>query len=499
MNSGATSDRTSASTPRNIRILDTTLRDAHQCLWATRMTTAHMLPIADKLDRCGFAGVELMGMVHFDTSVRFLMDDPFERIRLLRRAMPRTPLQGFVRSRCLRSFNPLPDDINALFVERMIANGIRRINGFDGLHDWSNILGSLQVARRHGAYVTVWLIYTLGPGYTDAYYARRAKEVLGKFDADAIVIEDPSGLLTPDRVRTLVPAVRRAIGSKTLEFHTHCLTGLGPLAALEAAKAGADVLTTSIAPLANGNAPPATQTIVRNLRSMGLACDVDLPLVEEIGRHFAQVAAREGKPVGVPAEYDLFHYQHQTAGGVLSNLESQLREVGAGHRLAEVLEECARVREDLGWPIIVTPFAQFVGTQAALNVLQGERYRVVPDEVKKYALGYFGRLPFPVVPDVLERIVANGSRYIALDPPPLEPVVPALRARYPNLSDDERVLRFLFPDEQVDAMLAAQPKVHSFSPEHPLVELVRESGRRRLGRVHVSQGGLRMDLASRPG
>ena len=193
------------------------------------------------------------------------------------------------------------------------------------------------------------------------------------------------------------------------------------------------MLTTSIAPLANGNAPPATQTIVSNLRSAGLACDVDLALVEEIGAHFARIAQREGRPVGVPAEYDISHYEHQTAGGVMSNLVSQLREVGSEHRLREVLEECTRVRQDLGWPIIVTPFAQFVATQAAMNVLYGERYRVVPDEVKKYALGYFGRLPFPVNPDALDRIVENGSDYIPLEPPELEPAVPTLRSRYPGI------------------------------------------------------------------
>jgi len=484
-------------TKRQIGVLDTTLRDAHQCLWATRMSTAHMLPVADKMNRCGFVGAELMGMVHFDASLRFLQEDPFERIRLMSSRMPATPLQGFVRSRCLRSFNPLPDDVNSLFVERMIANGMRRIIGFDGLHDWSNILGSLRTARRLGAYVTVWLIYTIAPGYTDEYYAGKAAEILKLFDPDAIVIEDPSGLLTPDRVRTLVPAIRGAIGTKTLEFHTHCLTGLGPLVTLEAAKAGVDVVTTSIAPLANGNAPPACQTVVRNLQAAGFNLPVDLDLVDEIGEHFAQVAEREGKPVGVPAEYDRSHYKHQTAGGVLSNLVSQLRDVGAEHRLPEVLEECARVREDLGWPIIVTPFAQFVATQAAMNVLHGMRYTVVPDEVKKYVLGYYGKLPFPVKPDAMDRIVENGSKAISLTPPALEPVVPKLQAKYPNLSDDERVLRFLFPDEQVDAMLAAQPKEHGFSVEHPLVELVQGAARRRIGRVHVQHGTTTLSITAR--
>ena len=486
-----------AQAGRRVGVLDTTLRDAHQCLWATRMSTAHMLPAAQTLGRCGFVGAELMGMAHFDACVRFLHDDPFERIRLVGARMPDTPLQALVRSRCLRGFTPLPDDVNALLVERMVANGIRRVIGFDGLHAWQNIAGALRTARALGAYTSAWLIYTIAPGYDDAFYAAKARELVATLDPDAVVIEDPSGLLTPDRVRTLVPAVRAAIGAKTFEVHTHCLTGLGPLVTLEAVRAGVDVVTTSIAPLADGNAPPACQSVVRNLRAEGFSLDIDLDAVERVGEHFARVAAREGKPVGVPAEFDLFHYRHQTAGGVLSNLRSQLRDVGAEHRIDEVLAECAQVREDLGWPIIVTPFAQFVCTQAAMNVLHGERYRVVPDEVKQYALGYFGTPPFPVKPDVLDRIVGNGSALVAATPPPLEPLVPKLRAKYPRLSDDERILRFLFPDEQIDALLAAQPKAHAFSVEHPLVELLHQASARRLARVAVSRGDTHVALRAR--
>jgi oxaloacetate decarboxylase alpha subunit len=482
--------------PRRVELLDTTLRDAHQCLWATRMSTAHMLPVASTLDRCGFVAAELMGLAHFDAAVRFLKEDPFERIRLMSAAMPRTPLQALVRSRCLRSFNPLPDDVNCLFVERMIANGIRRITGFDGLHDWSNIAAPLRLARDVGASVGAWLIYTLAPGYDDDFYAAKAREVVTVLAPDAIVIEDPSGLLTPDRTRTLVPAVRAAIGTTTLEFHTHCLTGLGPLVTLEAARAGADVVTTSIAPLANGNAPPSAQAVARNLGGYGLSCEVDLEAIESVGRHFAAVAEREGFPTGAPVECDLLHYRHQMAGGVLSNLVSQLREVGAEARLPEVIEECVRVREELGWPIIVTPFAQFVATQAAMNVLQGQRYRFVPDEVKKYALGYFGRLRWPVDPDVLDRIVENGSPDVALQPPPLEPALPQLRRRYPHAGDDERLLRYLFADEHVDAMVAAQPKSHEFSVVHPLVELLSQLQRRQLARVAVHGRGFSIRISA---
>ena len=250
----------------------------------------------------------------------------------------------------------------------MIANGIRLSTASMACMT-GRTSAAASVSPRHGAYVTVWLIYTLASGYR-MYYPQG--EGVSASWTPMRSSSRPERVATPDRASGVGgPGDRRDHAGVP-----HPLPdGPGPAATLEAARR-ADVLTTSIARLPT-ECSSATQTIVRNLRSMGLACDVDLPLVEEIGRHFARVAAREGKPVGVPAEYDLFHYQHQTAGGVLSNLESQLREVGAGHRLAEVLEECARVREDLGWPIIVTPFAQFVGTQAALNVLQGERY-VVP-------------------------------------------------------------------------------------------------------------------------
>jgi oxaloacetate decarboxylase alpha subunit len=301
--------------------------------------------------------------------------------------------------------------------------------------------------------------------------------------------------LTVDRIRTLVPALRAAIGSIPLELHSHCLTGLAPLVYLEGVKAGADQIHSSIDPLANGAAQPATQTMARNLRAMGYDVNVDDALMEEIGDHFRRIAEQEDKPLGQPLAYDAFHYEHQIPGGMMSNFRSQLAHAGLSHKFDELLAECARVRRELGYPIMITPFAQLVGTQAVLNVVQGERYRVVPDEIKKYALGYYGKLLAPVDPDVLDRIVANGSAKIALKPEPLPPARARLKARYPNASDDERVLRFMFTGNQVDEMLAAGTMRTEYHFEQPIVRLIRElANRPSLKQVYVRGAGLSVDI-----
>jgi oxaloacetate decarboxylase alpha subunit len=226
--------------------------------------------------------------------------------------------------------------------------------------------------------------------------------------------------------------------------------------------------------------------MARNLRALGYGVTVDDGLLEEVGEHFRRVAELEGKPLGTPQDYDAFHYEHQVPGGMMSNFRLQLAQAGLSHLMQQLLEECARVRRELGYPIMITPFAQLVGTQAVLNVVQGERYRTVPDEVKKYALGYYGKLLAPVEPDVLDRIVANGSPGIALAPAPLAPAVARLRRQYAKASDDERLLRFMFAGQQVDEMLGAGAMRTEYIFEKPLVRLVRELARRRIARVHVS-------------
>jgi oxaloacetate decarboxylase alpha subunit len=471
---------------REIAVVDTTLRDAHQCLWATRMTTAHMLPVAERMDRIGFQRIDLAGTIQFDVCVRYLKENPWERVRLMRRRVQETPLSSFIRSKNLVSFDIVPDDIVQLWVERLVANGFRAIGSFDGLNDVDNMLVSLDVARALGVKTFGALSYSLSPVHTDELYVRTANELVKRGKVDAIWLKDAGGLLTVDRIRTLVPAIKKVIGDIPLELHSHCMTGLAPLVYIEGVKAGAECIHSSIAPLANGNAQPSTQSMATNLRVLGYKVSVDDALIDEVGEHFRRIAEHEGKPLGFPQEYDAFHYEHQVPGGMLSNFRVQLAHAGLSDKFHELLEECARVRRELGYPIMITPFAQLVGTQAVLNVVQGERYRTIPDEVKKYALGYYGKLLAPIDPNVLDRIVSNGSPTIALKPQPLPPAAARLRKQYPNADDDERLLRFMYAGSQVDEMLAAGAMTTDYVFETPLVRLVRELAKRRLSRVYLS-------------
>jgi oxaloacetate decarboxylase alpha subunit len=478
-----------------IRIIDTTLRDAHQCLWATRMTTAMMLPIAETMDRCGFDTIDLMSAIQFDVCVRYLKEDPWERLRLMRSRITRTKLQSAMRSKSLLSFDVQPDDINHLWVECLARNGIRRVRAIDALSDLDNIVDILRLVKRLGMESVGSVVFCESPVHTDAFFAQKTRELVERADIDVMMLKDPGGNLTPDRIRTLVPAMLAALGRVPLEVHSHCMTGLAPLVYLDAVRLGASQLQTSIAPLANGPAQPATQTIVRNLRMSGCDVRTDDAAIAEVSRHFAAIAAQCGLPIGVPREYDASHYRHQIPGGMLTNMRFQLEQVGMIDRFDEVLDETARVFEDLGWPAMVTPFSQLVGTQAVLNVVQGERYRTVPDEVKKYALGYYGKPLAPVRADVLDRIVANGSARIPLTPAPLEPAVAAMRRKYPNMPDEERLLRHLYAGTQVDDMLAAGPMKTALSVETPLLRLIDELAKRpRNGRVFIQKGDVRIDI-----
>ncbi|MET0544520.1 MAG: carboxylase [Variovorax sp.] len=475
---------------RTIRLTDDTLRDGQQCLWATRMRTEHMLPIAERMDRAGYLSIQAIALVQFDASVLFLNQDPFERIRLLRERMTRTPLRAAIRGNLMRGFFPVADDITELFVERQVANGIREIGVFDALLCADNLAPGIAAAQRMGANVTYLLGYNIAPGYDDALYARKAREAVERFGVHNIMLADAAGILTLERVRTLIPAMKAAIGDRaTLEFNTHCLTGLGPLLAIEAAVHGADSILTAIDPLANGNSLPAAQMIARNLREIGFDVELDDRLLDEVGGYFSALAEREGQPVGVPAEYEPSHYVTQYAGGAMSNLESQLKAAGLSERMPAVLEEIGRVRVELGSPIMVTPYPAIVSAQAVMNVLNGERYKVVPDEVKKYVCGYFGDLPLPVDANVKDKVIANGSKDVALAPPVIEPVLPGLRQRYKDIGDDELLLRYMYGDEKVDGLKPAN-RDDSFSLNHAVVDLVDGLARRRRNaQVQVAGAG----------
>jgi oxaloacetate decarboxylase alpha subunit len=485
-----------ANSRREIKIIDTTLRDAHQSLWATRMRTDHIVSMASEFDKAGFGQVDLMAPIQFDVAVRYLKEDPWERVRLAHQHAPNTTFRALIRSKNIASFDFLADDIVEAWVEALYANGFRVIGSFDGLNDVDNIAPGLLRAKELGAFTFGAVSFSESPVHTDELFVAKARELIEKADVDAIMLKDAAGLLTPDRIRTLVPALKAAIGDRVLELHSHCLTGLAPLVYLEAVELGCDALHTSIAPMANGAAQPATQGIVRDLRALGYTVNVDDDQIDTISQKLTAIAEEEGKPVGEPVVYEGLHYMHQLPGGMLSNFRSQLETAGLSHRFDELLLEVARVRSELAFPIMITPFAQFVGTQAVMNVISGERYAVVPNEIKKYALGYYGTLLAPIDPEIRARIVANGASNIALEPAPIAPMLPDLWERHPDESIELLLLRAMFAGTQVDEMKkTVAAGGNSDEVPRPLLDLVKALYRiSETGTQTLKVGDLRISL-----
>ncbi len=465
--------------PREIRLVDVTLRDAHQCLWATRMTTAMMAEIAPRLDRAGFEAIDLVGGAVFDVCVRYLREDPWERMRILSRWVTETPLIIHTRGQSLFTFEFFADDVVELAAKRFAANGMRYHTPYDALNDVRNLEIPVRAAKAEGLHVVPGIVYTLSPVHTDAYYAERAREIAA-LGVDGVFIKDASGLLTPERVATLVPAIRAELGGLPLQIHTHCNSGLAPYVVLRAVEAGVDVVHTATSTLANGVSHSPTEGVTRNLRRMGYGVPVDLGPVEEAAERLAYIAAREGKPVGEVRAYDAFHYLHQCPGGMVSNLDVQLSEMGLAGRLEEILEEAWHVREDLGYPIVVSPFAQYIVTQAVLNVMGRDagraRYESVPDEVRLYVRGGYGRIAGPIDPTLYDKITRGAEpiteRPGALMPPALDRI---RASRGPFASEDDLLLAAFYDDTEYRALKAAGPIRTDYPLDPtPLVTLVRE-------------------------
>ena len=483
---------------KRIQLIDTTIRDGNQSLWATRMTTAEALPALEDMDSAGFLHLDVHSALHVDVCVRFLHEDPFQRVRLMKSRATQTPLRMGFRSGNITGFSTrLPDDFVDLWVRTWRRCGIDVFWCHDGLIDIDNIGRNVSIVKRHGGFGVAPLTFTESPVHTDELYARKAREVIERYGADAVMIKDSAGLLTVDRVRTLAPAILNAAGHVPVEIHSHCITGLGPLVCLEAVKLGVDRVHTAIAPLADGASHPSAAQMIRNLRTLGYDAELDEHAIASVSEYFTAVAKRTGRPIGAPAQYDAFHYQHQVPGGMIANFRVQLSQVGMLEKLDAVLEEIARVRVDLGWVLMVTPFSQVVGVQAMLNVINGERYKVVPDEVKRYALGHYGAPPAPIDPDVLDRIVENGSQAIPERVCEPEPVIPKLRAMYPRASDEELILRHLFEPKVIEELGPALPNgAPDITIRHPLVYLLDELRKRPpVTRLRITKGDRTVDLA----
>lgn len=460
---------------KTVNLIDVTLRDAHQCLWATRMTTGMMRDVAPLLDRAGFEAIDLVGGAVFDVCVRYLNEDPWERMRILSEWVTETPLIIHTRGQSLFTFEFFADDVVALATERFVANGMRYHTPYDALNDIRNLEIPIRTARNLGLHTVPGLVYTYSPVHTDAYYAAKAKELIA-LGVDGVFIKDPSGLLTPERIVTLAPAIKAVIGDLPLQLHTHCLSGLGPYVALQAVSQGVDTVHTATSTLANAASHPPSELFTRNCRRRGFEVPVDLDQVEEAAARLEIIARSADKPVGSPNEYDEFHFHHQVPGGMISNLEYQLSTLGLEGRLDEILDEAGRVRADLGYPIVVSPFAQYIMTQAIMNVMGDDRYATVPDEVRRYVLGGYGEIAGEIDPNLFDRI-ARGAEPVTERPGALvPPALDRLRAeRGPFASDDDLLLAAFYAPKEYDTLKAAGT-IDTTSPLDggPLRTLIRE-------------------------
>jgi oxaloacetate decarboxylase (Na+ extruding) subunit alpha len=481
-----------------IRFADTTIRDGHLSLWAQNMRTGMMLAIARDLDRAGFTSIECM-YTHPKKAVRELKEDPWERIRLLRERITETPLRTIVGR--FPQFDLSPPWLLEMRLRCEARAGIRQARISDEWNQAAMWAWKIRAARDVGIDPIVNLIYSHSPKHTDAYYAERAAQ-LAALQPFRICLKDPGGLLTPERVRTLAPAVLAAAGDVHVELHSHCTTGLGPLNAIEAVKLGIRTINVGVPPLANGAALPSVLNVADNLRALGYAPVFDEGAVRRVAETLTAIAAREGLPMGRPVEYDAAQYQHQVPGGMLTNLRHQLKLVGMEDRYAETLAEAGRVREEWGWPIMVTPLSQFVGSQAAINVITGERYKEVTDQTILYALGYWGgdEATQGMDPAVRDKILARPRAREIIASPQREPTVEELRARFggPGVSEEELLLRMECSEAELAALRAAGPprRYESLDATSPLVALVRQltqSGDRRY--VRVQRGALSLTLA----
>lgn len=400
-----------AQNKKPVKITETVLRDAHQSLIATRMTTEQMLPIIDKMDQVGYHAVECWGGATFDASLRFLKEDPWERLRKLKAGFKKTKLQMLFRGQNILGYRPYADDVVEYFVQKSIANGIDIIRIFDCLNDLRNLQTAVTATNKEKGHAQVALSYTLGDAYTLEYWTDMAKKI-EEMGANSICIKDMAGLLTPYKAEELVKSLKAAT-SLPIELHTHYTSGVASMTYLKAVEAGCDIIDTAMSPLALGTSQPATEVMAEAFKGTEMDPGFDQMLLKEIADYFRPIreeALKSGlmnpKVLGV----DIQTLLYQVPGGMLSNMVSQLKEQNAEDKYMEVLEEIPRVRKDLGEPPLVTPSSQIVGTQAVFNVLMGERYKVATKETKDVLLGKYGQTVKPFNPEIVDKVLGEDKK-----------------------------------------------------------------------------------------
>ena len=454
-------------TEKKIKITETVLRDAHQSLVATRMGTEDMLPILDKMDQVGFYSLECWGGATFDACLRFLKEDPWDRLRQIRDRVKNTKLQMLLRGQNLLGYRHYADDVVEYFVQKSIANGIDIIRVFDAFNDLRNLETSVRSIKKEGGEAQIALAYTTGAAYTTEYWVKIARDI-ENMGADSICIKDMAGILTPAYVPELVTALKETV-SVPIQLHSHCTSGVAPITYLKGVEAGCDIIDTAMSPFAMGTSQPATEVMVETFRNSPYDTGLDQNLLAEIADYFRPIRDRfiadgrlDPKVLGVDVKTLLY----QVPGGMLSNLVSQLKEQNASDRFYDVLAEIPSVRSDLGEPPLVTPSSQIVGTQAVLNVLMGERYKVMSKETKAVLHGEYGATMRPFNPEVQKKALGDEEPITCRPADLLKPELHKLSEELGAYTQqDEDVLSYaLFPQVALDFFKERDARQHGIDP-----------------------------------
>jgi len=451
-----------------IEIVDQTLRDGQQSYWGMRMRAGQILPVADAIDGAGYRVVDLTGSSIFEVLVRFRQENPWKGLDAIRAALPNSTLRAGTRTNGIVGMNVTPDSIVELWIRTLAKHGIESLWIFDCLHDAENMVRVAKIARDAGMAPSPQLNFSESPVHTDDYYADVISRMIAGEAAATILLGDEAGVLGPERARRWIRLAqeRAAAGGVPLEMHFHNRTAMANLNHIIGVEEGVRIVHSAISTLANGVSMPSTEVTVDNLRRLGHEVAVDDSRFAEVAEHFAGLSDDEGFSHGAPVEYSVAAIQQQFPGGMMGTLREQLKQVNMTERLPQVLEEAIRVREEMGWPIMATPFSQLVGIQALLNVVQGERYATIPDENLMYLAGWYGKPPGEVDPELLERAASTerGKQMMDVGHAP-QPSLKEIRAEYgESLSDEELLLRYLIPGNDVDEMYRADNPIEPIRP-----------------------------------
>ena len=428
-----------------VKITDVTLRDGHQSLWATRMRTEDMLPVLEKIDQIGYHSLEVWGGATFDVCLRYLYEDPWERLRTIKKLVKNTPLQMLLRGQSLVGYSHYPDDVVEAFIYKAVENGIDIIRIFDALNDVRNMESAIKYTKAAGAHAQGTVCYTVSPVHTVEHYLQTA-EMLAELGVDSIAIKDMAGLLTPYKAYDLVKSIKEKT-RLPVQIHCHFIGGMAIGAYIKAIEAGVDVIDTASVPLAFGPSHVPVEMMVRAIKNTKYATGLSLSALFEIADYFEKLRKERGFERGITRINDMRVFDHQVPGGMITNLVSQLEEQRALHKLPEVLKEIPRVREELGYPPLVTPTSQIVGTQAVLNVLTGKRYKIIPGEVRAYVKGLYGEPPGEINPAITRKILGDEEVITCRPADLLEPKMDKMREEIKDLarSEEDVISYAMFP------------------------------------------------------